>query len=148
MPSMPRMPGQVGPYWGTADRRDCTENHVPEPLGKEPTTCRLRTGWLIPGGEGLLERLAEDVKQVLGGVQVLVGEGGEVAQRIVGVGVGVVGGVGRGGLDDGLQLVGRVVGVLHDVLVLVGDRAEVAGAVVGVGDRGRVRIGGGGAIGK
>ena len=43
-------------------------------------------------------------------------------------------------LDDGLQLVSRVVGVLNGVAGLIGDAGQIAGAVVSVDDRGRVGI--------
>jgi hypothetical protein len=64
-------------------------------------------------------------------VVVLVGDADEVAAGVVAVGVGVVG-AGAGGLDDGLELVRCVVGVLDDVAELVGDAGLVARAVVGL----------------
>jgi len=45
-------------------------------------------------------------------------------------------------LDDGLQLVSRVVSVLDRVAGLIGDAGQIAGAVISVDDGGRVRIGG------
>jgi hypothetical protein len=43
-------------------------------------------------------------------------------------------------LNDGFQLVGCVVGVLHGVLRLIGDAGQIAGAVVGVDDGGPVGV--------
>ena len=92
-------------------------------------------------GKSLLDRLIEEIKPILRGVQVLVGQAGEVAEVVVAVEVGVVGRVGMAELDDGLQLIGGVVGVLDDVAGLIGDAGQIAGAVVGIDDRGRVGIG-------
>ena len=63
-------------------------------------------------GQRLLGQLVEHVKDILRGVDVRIGQAGQVAERVIAVEVGVVRRVGMVELDDSLQLVGGVVGVL------------------------------------
>ena len=90
-------------------------------------------------GQRLAGDVGEDVEDVLRAVAVGVGEAGQVAQGVVSIGGGV-GRVGAVGLDDALQLVGRVVGVVDGLAGLVGDADEVARAIVAVGGVGMVGI--------
>ena len=63
-------------------------------------------------GQRLAGDVGEDVEDVLRAVAVGVGEAGQVAEGVVSIGGGV-GRVGAVGLDDAVQLVGRVVGVVR-----------------------------------
>ena len=91
-------------------------------------------------GESLRDRLVEQVEDILRGVQILVRQRGQVAQWVVAVSIRVVRRVGMVDLDDGLQLVGGIVSVLHDGASRVGDADEVARAIVAVGGGGLVGI--------
>lgn len=63
-------------------------------------------------GQRLAGDVGEDVEDVLRAVAVGVGEAGQVAEGVVSI-RGGVGRVGAVGLDDAVQLVGRVVGVVR-----------------------------------
>jgi len=92
----------------------------------------------LPCRHGFRLRLAQLVESVLSGVRVGVGQVREIALWVVAVLRGVLR-IGTGRLNYRLQLVRRVVGVLHQIAHLVRHAGEVAGAIVGV-------LGGGGVV--
>ncbi len=76
-------------------------------------------------GEGFRDDIAEQIEAVPRGVEVLVCQVCRIPQIVVAVVVGVRPRVGMVRLDDGFQLVGRVVGVSDDAAGLIGDRGRL-----------------------
>ena len=118
-------------------RRDAVEVGERDEVARRIVLARLGERLI---GESLRDRLVEQVEDILRGVQVLVRQRGQVAQRVIAVSIRVVRRVGMVELDDGLQLVCGIVSVPHDRARRIGDAGQVARAIVAVGGGGAVGI--------